>query len=658
MFKSKFIRFLACSFFIVGSLCLFIKAADANPPQVTAMPEGSYQLARSTFLPEATDDVWLSRYGKIPNNYNQSPCKKMGYPLKNQCPDHGNCSKCPSDSNYLRLDSCNNDGSQRYQVSSDRTSCKKVCNVQTCNTSTYFMSTCPDGMDCDKCTEVKSDCTTIVHLKPTTRCISGFHYEGGRCVKDCAEVKCGPGYGIYKEWKDQCAKGYLCTKRSTDYQTTDCKTGSCYQYKGCDEANGYFKPSWSSGGECEYMACYQTATNCAGYSFTSCPANGVCDDSCTVKNKDCSTKETKYNLTGCASGYHFNSTKTACDKDCLKDSVGTYPNTVYYAPIYKTEIECENAEGVSQCMSRYVNTDTLCNLSIYYIPARCETGYKMVQTKTTENGYPKTTFKCEKENMCPIEEYPITDKDYCEDMDGICTGCKCNECTETDGSKHYGCTEYSNCPSDMSGYITEEEFNKLREKNLRLKYVWCWSLNKNCDVPSMFKITGECAVGEIADGEKCNKDNTGGSSETPEEKSPLELVFAVGSSWSYNDAYDENKPVISIRLRGNNRSIDIPVDQKTLYMARSDWTDSRYKTFCKYLQPLTKEDMEIFMANHAALVEVLEKIKYAPNVNPDLSSSLKLFDCYITSTQPYYGNVKDKTIYTTGSCQLLRICKR
>ncbi len=426
MFKFSFTRLLTCSFFIVGSLCSFAFLNEANSLELTSMPKGSYQLARTVFLPDAGDEIWLPGNGGFGSNYNKDACDKMGYRIKGLCPDYGNCSACPLDKNSLKLNSCNSTSSQKYKVSSDGLSCERYCDVKTCNTSTYYMTTCPEGMDCsDRCTEIQSNCQQILHFKPTTKCISGYHYSGGRCVKDCAEVKCGPGYGIYKEWKDQCAEGYLCTKRSNDYQTTDCKTGSCYQYKGCDEAKGYFKPSWSSGGECQLAKCLNTATNCSGFPLTSCPTNGVCAN-CTVTNKFCDTDGTKYRLDGCVSGYHLNYEKTACVKDCVVDDEVSSYDLVFATPKFNTNAECIASTGVATCELRSFYTSTTCAYATKYIPKTCESGYKFKQTSSAYKGGTLLTFNCEK--ACTVKtcsNYKLT---TCP------THAHCSTCVETDNT--------------------------------------------------------------------------------------------------------------------------------------------------------------------------------------------------------------------------------
>ena len=311
MIKFNFFRFLACSFFMAGNLLCFVNLTWANPPQIRPtqhqklrpMPEGSYQLARSVFLPDANDDIWLSDYNKIPNPrpIDQNPCVKQGYNLTS-CPSYGICSLCPSDGAYKKLNSCE----EGYKLSEDKTYCKAACQAKTCDSS-YTAGYCPTGTVCESCTEVASDCTERTWYKVTSNCKPGYHYSGGACVIDCSVKSCPSN-----AFEDRCPTGGLCTKLSSGYQNADCSTGSCYQFNGCDTANGYF--AGSSFGSCVMSDCYKTQTNCSGFPLTSCPANGTCS-SCTITNADCSTDGKRYKLESCDAGY--NKVGNTCQKSCL-----------------------------------------------------------------------------------------------------------------------------------------------------------------------------------------------------------------------------------------------------------------------------------------------------------------------------------------------------
>lgn len=324
MIKFNFFRFLACSFLVAGNLLCFVNLTWANPPQIRPtqqqklrpMPEDSYQLARSVFLPNADDDIWYSEYDKIPGistgESASNKCTESGYNLLS-CPINGKCSPCPSDAAYKKLTSC----AEGYKISASKKYCEKFCAANYCDKSSpsgYFMTSCPEGMNCgEPCVEISTNCNQMNYYKVTTECISGYHYEGGRCVKNCEEISCGAGSGTSRTWKDECPTGYLCTEIA-NYMTTDCKTGRCYQYKACDEANGYFKPTGSSPGTCENKPCYNSTNSCSAYPLSVCPANGICSE-CKVKYADCSTGDTKYKLDGCADGYEISG--NSCVSQCL-----------------------------------------------------------------------------------------------------------------------------------------------------------------------------------------------------------------------------------------------------------------------------------------------------------------------------------------------------
>ncbi len=333
MIKFNFFRFLACSFLVAGNLLCFVNLTWANPPQIRStqqqklrpMPEGSYQLARSVFLPNADDDIWYSEYDKIPGistgESASNKCTESGYNLLS-CPINGKCSPCPSDAAYKKLTSC----AEGYKISASKTYCEKFCAANYCDKSSpsgYFMTSCPEGMNCgEPCVEISTNCNQMNYYKVTTECINGYHYEGGRCVKNCEEISCGGGSGTSRTWKDECPTGYLCTEIA-NYMTTDCKTGRCYQYKACDEANGYFKPSGSSPGVCENKPCYNSVNNCTGYTLAQCPENGHCSE-CTIKKSDCSTGDTKYKLDSCDDGYEISG--NSCISQCLNYRLDKCPD--------------------------------------------------------------------------------------------------------------------------------------------------------------------------------------------------------------------------------------------------------------------------------------------------------------------------------------------
>ncbi len=450
MFKPKFIRFLACSLIMAGSLYPFMHSANARSPKSMPLPEGSYQLARSVFLPEATEDTWFSHYDRLPNDYNQDPCKKMGYPIKDDCPKHGNCSKCPADSNFLKLNSCSADGSQKYRISPNGLKCEPYCDYKGCDMSQYPMMTCPEGTACETCTQVNNDCTSKFWYKATSNCISGYCYIGGRCQK-VQTVDCGASYGPAPEWKDDCPEGYICSEART-YMTSDCKTGTCWQFKSCDNSKDYYLVSSSTGTpRCKHMPCYKTQKNCNDFKLTSCPANGTCEK-CTETDQYCNEGDTKYNLTGCVKGYHLDYNKTKCIKDCVIGDEASNPDLMFVDPSYATLNECKAQDGVSSCMQYYFYTNTSCAMAPKFIPNACKSGYKLKQETSQKNGGTILKITCAKDvpqctpNLC--SDYDFTTY---PDLTG-CYGCKVESCQVTNADCSKGITKYKiielTCPNE------------------------------------------------------------------------------------------------------------------------------------------------------------------------------------------------------------------
>ena len=366
----KFFKFWTCSLIMAGGLLCFnnLSWAKSLQQELRSMPEGSYQLARSVFLPNAGDDIWLHSYDKFPNtNTPQKPsdlCSKQGYNLE-RCPINGRCSPCPTNSLYKKLTSC----AEGYKISVSKTYCE--CLEKFCDKSEYFMMSCPEGTVCESCTEISSNCSKTTYHKPTTDCISGYCYTGGRCQKTQTK-SCGLSYGPNPEWKDECPTGYICSQSGT-YMTSDCQSGTCWRYVSCDNANDYYLSTSSPAPVCKHMPCYKTQTTCSGYPLASCPENGICSK-CTITNKYCTESDTKYKFESCEAGYHVSSQLAdTCEKDCKPNSL----NGKVYNPIYKTKAECEAVDGVSSCTGAQFSISSTCSTGTLYYAASCDAGYKL-----------------------------------------------------------------------------------------------------------------------------------------------------------------------------------------------------------------------------------------------------------------------------------------
>ena len=185
-------------------------------------------------------------------------CKKVctanscsGYGLST-CPSHGNCSSCTpvntdcsTGSTKYKLDSCESG----YTKSGN--TCIQVCTAETC--SGYGLSSCPIHGSCSSCTVTNSDCSTGSTKYKLDSCDSGYTKDGNTCKKVCEVKTCSsytypltscPEYGYCsicadvnsdcssgaKRYRlDSCQWGY--TKRgsvciSEDYRVNAC-IGTC-----------------------------------------------------------------------------------------------------------------------------------------------------------------------------------------------------------------------------------------------------------------------------------------------------------------------------------------------------------------------------------------------------------------------------------------------
>ena len=229
-------------------------------------PADQYQLAKSTFLPETYDDLGLSGRHNTKYDFNKNDCS--AYPLKS-CPSGSKCDKCPVGAGY-RLNSC---------------------------TSPYILSggtcTCP---------------ATVTLTFAKDKCIK---YCDKKCIEKVCAAKSDSAFCTNgtQEYDDGCGKNTAkCCIACADTVTTK-PANSSYTYSSCKDDDGTknIQTGWAcnsgyhktSSNTCEKDC---NVTNCAGYTLSSCPANGTCS-TCTKTAANCSTDGTMYRLDSCATGY-------------------------------------------------------------------------------------------------------------------------------------------------------------------------------------------------------------------------------------------------------------------------------------------------------------------------------------------------------------------
>ena len=341
----------AMSLMILGGVFNFASASNTSSftQEFTPLPQGSYQIARSVFLPDYKEPLFAGY--ELDKDYNQtsdcdnvdslyttqncsypravvssSQCvNKSGYYTECVCMPQFKYSACTSPY-VLSGDSCDGNYEKcacpqtvELEYSNDKCTqyCDGKCIAKSC-TPLEDQTGCANGVvNCDdgcggttrKCC---AGCTDKVTTKPANssytyssctdgsgshqiqtgwECDSGYYESGGACEKNCVTNNCS-GYTL-----GSCPANTVCS--SCTITASDCSTdGTKYKIDGCD--SGYEL----SGGSCvEIKTC--TENTCSGYTLSSCPSNGTCSE-CTVTNTDCSTSgKPKYKLTGCNSGYEI-----------------------------------------------------------------------------------------------------------------------------------------------------------------------------------------------------------------------------------------------------------------------------------------------------------------------------------------------------------------
>ena len=310
-----------CLFLMLFATCFYgsnaLAAGNSAPlashnfftPELKPSPD-SFKLAKSTFLPETYDDLGLSGRHNTKYDYNTNDCS--AYPLKS-CPSGSKCDKCPVGAGY-RLNSC----TSPYILSGGTCTCPATV------TLTFANDKCIKYCD-KKCIEkvcaAKSDSAFCTN--GTQECDDGCGKNTAKCCIACADTittKPANSSYTYSSCKD-------------DDGTKNIQTGWA-----CN--SGYHKTSSNT---CEKDC---NVTNCAGYTLSSCPANGTCS-TCTKTAANCSTDGTMYRLDSCATGY--SKSGDACVKAPATCQEYIKDNFPAYTPVSSTnEIKQAIASNASK----------------------------------------------------------------------------------------------------------------------------------------------------------------------------------------------------------------------------------------------------------------------------------------------------------------------
>ncbi len=292
----NFITFLVLPLAMIGftSSALASDRVEHNTSiSVSLNPvSNSYQIAKATFLPDRYDDLGLSNYDTLHDDYNSTNCDDY---TQTSCPSVGRCERCPFNAKlykvlacvapYLLSDGdcvcppakplvCTNDKCTKY--------CGSTCIEKTCTpTPSVDVNKCTNGTQkCDNgCCSNTRDCCKPCSHKITSK-PENSHYITEKCVDDDGS------HDINTAW--ECNSGY------------HEKNGACE--KDC------------------------ISNNCSGYPHSNPPSNATYS-SCTITATNCSTDGVRYKVDSCNDGYKLSGDSCVL-KTCEDD--GLYSATACY----------------------------------------------------------------------------------------------------------------------------------------------------------------------------------------------------------------------------------------------------------------------------------------------------------------------------------------
>ncbi len=264
-------------------------------------PSGSYQLARATFLPEASKTDFKFSGNTTEGDYNQATsCED-----KSKLYTTSNCkypravvaaSRCPFLAGYYTECKC--------LSQFNKTSCTSpyILGGTSCD-GKYEKCVCPATVSLtyanDKCTQycdgkcIKKSCTPTANQSNCTNGTQNCDNGCGQNTRKC----CVP-----------------CT-----HKITSKPANSSYTYSSCNDGSGshQIQTGWKcnpgyheKNGGCEKDC---IANTCSGYTLSACPANATCS-SCSKQTTTCGGGATMYKMTGCNSGYTQEG--NSCVKHC------------------------------------------------------------------------------------------------------------------------------------------------------------------------------------------------------------------------------------------------------------------------------------------------------------------------------------------------------
>lgn len=274
---------------LIGAICFLFShsvwASDTASADLTLYTHtaelkpilSSFQLAKSTFLPDRFEDLGLSNYKTFNANYNAANCD--AYPLSS-CPAGTNCQTCPFNAKRFKALSC----TAPYILSGGNCVCP--AQVSLSNTNDRCTKYCGSTCIAKSCTPTanQTGCTN-----GTTNCANGCGANTRKCCVACTnKITSKPA--------------------NSSYTYSSCYDGSSKQIQTGWKCNsGYHQSGTSCIKDC-------IANTCSGYTLASCPANANCSP-CTITATSCATSGTKYKISSCQNGY------TISGNTCIKAGI-------------------------------------------------------------------------------------------------------------------------------------------------------------------------------------------------------------------------------------------------------------------------------------------------------------------------------------------------
>ncbi len=428
----------------------------------------SYQLAKSTFLPDTSDDLGFSGRESI-NNHNQGD-ECSAYNLTS-CPYKGNCKKCPFNNKKLKLTSC----ASGWYVNNNSCS-PSSCGVIDPSYKEFNKSNIPNNYIC-----------------------SPIYMYGRSCYSNCRPVNCGsyPANSSYLTRYPDIKTCSVCP----DCQSTHARC-TPYNYCKVTACNNNKKPNTTGTGciakddncpsgtakNCPYGISSNAGTTEAGspcYTCKACSlrpcftafvpqnATGI-QSSCT----DCSGTRTVTQSWICNSGYIKSGIGCICAKTCT-DTVSSKPENSYFTSDFCSA--CGSSYTIKSgwaCNSGYTKSgnscvcSTTCTDKLIFLPAHSHYTYQNCSAcgvnKTIKSGWECDSGYSKGNGIkleCVPNCTPLSDETNCRYGTHSCSnGCGgertcCNSKEDYDYCVTNDCDLETNCYSQgLSNSYCQEKY--------------------------------------------------------------------------------------------------------------------------------------------------------------------------------------------------------